>query len=115
MLLGNIFTAAALAATAFAAPSEKRQSRKLKWFGINESGAEFGEKNFTGIYGKEYIWYDLKTIDVSSTLQTRAGSPTVPDDANRYYITEIHRGGNEYVPSKLPYGALDTEQVGCAI
>lgn len=35
----------------------------MKWFGINESGAEFGEKNFTGVYGKEYIWYDLKTID----------------------------------------------------
>jgi endoglucanase len=35
----------------------------MKWFGINESGAEFGEKNFTGVYGKEYTWYDLNTID----------------------------------------------------
>ncbi|OAL47104.1 endoglucanase precursor [Pyrenochaeta sp. DS3sAY3a] len=63
MLLSNLFAAAALVSTAFAAPSEKRQTRKLKWFGINESGAEFGEKNFTGVYGKEYIWYDLKTVD----------------------------------------------------
>lgn len=38
-------------------------TRKLKWFGINESGAEFGETNFTGVYGKEYIWYNLDTID----------------------------------------------------
>jgi endoglucanase len=35
----------------------------MKWFGINESGAEFGEKNFTGVYGKEFTWYDLNTID----------------------------------------------------
>lgn len=66
MLLKNLVAAAALASAAFAAPADKRQNRKLKWFGINESGAEFGEKNFTGVYGKEYIWYDLKTIDVSS-------------------------------------------------
>jgi opacity protein-like surface antigen len=64
MLFKNILAAAALAATAFAAPAEeKRQTKKLEWFGINESGAEFGEKNFTGVYGKEYIWYDFKTID----------------------------------------------------
>jgi endoglucanase len=65
MLLNNLFAAAALVSTAFAAPWEKRQNstRKMKWFGINESGAEFGEKNFTGVYGKEYTWYDLNTID----------------------------------------------------
>ena len=63
MLFSSIFAAAALAGAAFAAPSDKRQNAKLKWFGINESGAEFGEKNFTGVYGKEYIWYDLNSID----------------------------------------------------
>ncbi|KAH7371508.1 glycoside hydrolase superfamily [Pyrenochaeta sp. MPI-SDFR-AT-0127] len=64
MLFKNLIAAAALVSTAFAAPAEeKRQNRKMKWFGINESGAEFGEKNFTGVYGREYIWYDLNTID----------------------------------------------------
>jgi endoglucanase len=65
MLLNNILAAAAVVSTAFAAPYEKSQksTRKMKWFGINESGAEFGEKNFTGVYGKEYTWYDLNTID----------------------------------------------------
>jgi endoglucanase len=53
------FAAATLASTTFA----QNSTRKLKWFGINESGAEFGEKNFTGVYGKEFIWYDLNTID----------------------------------------------------
>jgi len=65
MLFNHLLAAAALASAAFAAPSVKRQNatRKMKWFGINESGAEFGEKNYTGVYGKEYIWYDLNTID----------------------------------------------------
>jgi endoglucanase len=74
MLVQNFFAAAALAATAFAAPSEKRQNKKLKWFGINESGAEFGEKNFTGVYGKEFIWYDLNTIDVSAVYHPNQSS-----------------------------------------
>ena len=63
MLLKNLLAAATLACTALGAPAEKRQSRKLKWFGINESGAEFGEGVVPGLYGKHYIWYDLGTID----------------------------------------------------
>jgi endoglucanase len=58
---------AALGVAAAAAPS-KRVNRKLQFFGVNESGAEFGEKNFTGVYGREYIWYDLSTYDVSGFL-----------------------------------------------
>ncbi|KAF2833809.1 endoglucanase precursor [Ophiobolus disseminans] len=65
MLLKSIFAAAALMSAAFAAPSQEKRQSKLKWFGINESGAEFGEKNFTGVYGKEFIWYDFKAIDQS--------------------------------------------------
>ena len=60
MLFSKLAVAvAALASSACAQSSTK----KLKWFGINESGAEFGEKNFTGVYGREFIWYDLRTID----------------------------------------------------
>jgi endoglucanase len=65
MLLTNIFAAAALVGSAFAAPADKetRQNKKLKWFGINESGAEFGEANIPGVYNKDYTWYDKKQID----------------------------------------------------
>lgn len=63
MLLKNVFTAAALASTAFAAPAEQKRQSKLKWFGINESGAEFGETKIPGLYNKDYTWYDTKTID----------------------------------------------------
>jgi endoglucanase len=65
MLFSNLLAAAALVSTAFAAPSDKetRANRKLKWFGINESGAEFGEGNIPGVYNKDFTWYDTKTID----------------------------------------------------
>jgi endoglucanase len=65
MLFKNVLTAAALVSAAFAAPSKKRQSstRKMQWFGINESGAEFGDNSFPGVYGKDYTWYDFSTID----------------------------------------------------
>lgn len=64
MLFSNIFAAAALVSTAFAAPSykETRANRKLKFFGVNESGAEFGT-NLPGVYGTDFTWYDSKTID----------------------------------------------------
>jgi len=57
MRFGELLATAALASTAFA------QTRKMKWFGINESGAEFGDKIFPGLYGKDYIWYDYAAID----------------------------------------------------
>lgn len=58
----SIFAAAATAALALAAPAEKRGSR-LRFFGVNESGAEFGEGNLPGVYNKDYTWYNLSTID----------------------------------------------------
>jgi endoglucanase len=58
------FSKLAIAVTALASSATAQNTtKKLKWFGINESGAEFGEKNFTGVYGKEFTWYDLHTID----------------------------------------------------
>ena len=33
------------------------------WFGINLSGAEFGEGKYPGIYNKDYTWYDKSAID----------------------------------------------------
>jgi endoglucanase len=48
MLFRSVFAATALLSAVFAAPVEEKRQSKLKWFGINESGAEFGEKNFTG-------------------------------------------------------------------
>lgn len=37
---------------------------KFKWFGINQSGAEFGEKIYPGTWGKEFIFPSRETIQV---------------------------------------------------
>lgn len=42
--------------------------RKLQFWGMNESGAEFGTA-IPGVYGKDYTWYNLSTYDVR-LLQT---------------------------------------------
>ncbi|KAF2490819.1 glycoside hydrolase [Lophium mytilinum] len=67
MKLSTLFVAAGLAsstlARTFARAPYANTTRKLKWFGINESGAEFGDTVFPGVYGKDYTWYDLDTID----------------------------------------------------
>ena len=54
----------ATAALALAAPTNKdKRANKLQFFGVNESGPEFGEGTLPGAYGKEYIWPTLSTID----------------------------------------------------
>ncbi|EUC35808.1 glycoside hydrolase family 5 protein [Bipolaris zeicola 26-R-13] len=74
MLFKNLFVAVALAGTALACPHPKaaahpkaatqsQSNGKLKWFGINESGPEFGEANIPGLYNKDYIWIDTKQVD----------------------------------------------------
>jgi hypothetical protein len=58
---------AAVATTVAAGPSGNRlQSRKSKFqfTGINESGAEFGNKALPGRLGKDYTWPAKSAIDV---------------------------------------------------
>ncbi|KAF2229636.1 glycoside hydrolase family 5 protein [Viridothelium virens] len=72
----HFFTLAVAAATAASAATipQKRgtataeapaasSSGAFEFFGINESGAEFGNTNIPGVYGTDYTWYDLSTID----------------------------------------------------
>ena len=62
----TLLAAAGTAALAFAAPTSeaKKRATKLEFFGVNESGAEFGEANIPGVYNTDYTWYNLSTIDV---------------------------------------------------
>ena len=38
---------------------------KFKFFGVNESGAEFGNTNIPGVLGTDYTWPSPSSIDVS--------------------------------------------------
>ncbi|KAF2261470.1 glycoside hydrolase [Lojkania enalia] len=122
MLVKNVVAAAALAAAAFAAPAEeKRQNRKLRWFGINESGAEFGEKNFTGVYGREYIWYDLNSIDQFMAqgmnmfrlnfLMERLTPNTLTGPFDKLYMGNLTEQVN-YITSKGAYAMIQPHNYG---
>ena len=58
MRFGNILVAASTVVLALAAPSVhiKKRASKFQWFGVNESGAEFGSGSIPGELGKDYIW-----------------------------------------------------------
>lgn len=116
MLLKNLLpVVAVMASTAFA------QTRKLEWFGINESGAEFGEKNFTGVYGKEFIWYDLKTVDTFiaqgvnlfrlNFLMERVTPSGLTGALDKYYVGNLTEQVN-YITSKGAYAMVQPHNYG---
>lgn len=59
----NLLVAAATAALALAAPTKQKRAANPNFFGVNESGPEFGETNIPGTYGTDYTWLNLSTID----------------------------------------------------
>jgi len=65
MRFGNLIVAAGTVVLAVAAPSTEKNKRvsKFKWFGVNESGAEFGNTAIPGQLGKDYTWPVTSTID----------------------------------------------------
>lgn len=67
LLLGAAAVTAVLAAPVADAPTPTtRQKRRSKFLftGVNESGAEFGNKNLPGRLDKDYTWPVHSTIDV---------------------------------------------------
>ncbi len=57
MHVTSVLLIASTAVLALAAPSEKQKRVKnFKWFGMNESGAEFGSGNLPGTEGTDYTW-----------------------------------------------------------
>ncbi len=77
LLLGAATITSVLAAPAADGPTatikQKRKS-KFQFVGVNESGAEFGNKNLPGILGKDYTWpvhstIDVRDICISASLQ----------------------------------------------
>ncbi len=53
-------------------PTSTKQKRKSKFLfaGVNESGAEFGQKSLPGRLGKDYTWPVHSAIDVRTALLT---------------------------------------------
>ena len=65
MRVVSFLLAAATVGLALAAPvTKKKRGSRLRFFAVNESGAEFGNVNLPGAYNQDYTWYNLSTIDV---------------------------------------------------
>lgn len=48
----------ALTGLAYAAPALEKRVSNLKFAGVNEAGAEFGNDNLPGVYGTDYTFPD---------------------------------------------------------
>ncbi|KAL4743124.1 endo-beta-1,4-glucanase B [Aspergillus similis] len=57
----NTLLVAVAAGTAMAAPQLKKRSG-FTFFGVSESGAEFGEQNIPGVWGTDYTFPDTEAI-----------------------------------------------------
>lgn len=59
MHFSSLLTLAGTVALAAAAPSNiEKRANNFQFFGVSESGAEFGEGTIPGTLGKQYIWPD---------------------------------------------------------
>jgi endoglucanase len=47
-----------------ALPTSASASRVFQWFGVNESGAEFGNTAIPGELGKDYTWPNTSSIEI---------------------------------------------------
>jgi hypothetical protein len=73
----DIILGAAAVGSALAAPTgdattpatKNKRASKFPYVGVNESGAEFGNKNLPGQLGKDYTWPVHSTIDVRTSLK----------------------------------------------
>ena len=61
-----LLAAATVFGLATSGPLGKRAS-KFKWFGVNESGAEFGQGNIPGVLGTDYTFPSNSSIQVVSS------------------------------------------------
>lgn len=52
----NILVALVTATLALAAPAKEKRVKNFTFFGVNESGAEFGASNLPGVLGTDYTW-----------------------------------------------------------
>jgi endoglucanase len=68
----SIVLAAAAVVSAMPLPAEthvkEKRKSKFQFTGVNESGAEFGNKNLPGLLNKDYTWPAKSAIDVWAPL-----------------------------------------------
>lgn len=124
MQFGKAFLAASTAALAVAAPmaeTEKRAS-KLKFFGVNESGGEFGSSNLPGTLGTDYIWPVESSIDTLVSkgsnifripfLMERLIPTSMTGSVDSAYSAGLESIVNYITKTKGAYAIIDAQNFG---
>jgi len=123
MRYSAIAVGASMAALAVAAPSMlQKRVKNFQWFGVNESGAEFGATNLPGVYGTDYTWPVDSSIDTLVAdglnifripiLMERI-TPTVMTGPNDpLYLGNLTEIVNYITNTKGAYAVIDSQNFG---
>ena len=116
----NTLLALGISALALAAPSPKKRGSKLEFFGVNESGAEFGTA-IPGVYGTDYTWYNESTYDIFiakgmntfrlNFLMERLIPTKLTGTPDPYYLGNLTQQVN-YITGKGAYAMLCPHNYG---
>lgn len=120
MHFSNLCLAAGLAALSMAAPAKEKRGSKLEFFGVNESGAEFGTA-IPGVYNTDYTWYTLSTYDtfIAQGMNTfrlnfmmeRMAQKGLSGALDPYYLGNLTQQVN-YITSKGAYAMINPHNYG---
>ncbi|KAI1817599.1 glycoside hydrolase family 5 protein [Poronia punctata] len=119
-----LVTAATLAGAVTAAPStstETKRASKFQFVGVNESGAEFGEKALPGQLDKDYTWPNQTTINTLigqgmntfriPILMERFIPNTLSGSVNQTYAAGLDNIVS-YITGKGAYAIIDPHNYG---
>lgn len=118
----SYFLAAGSAVMALAAPMSKASKRQsMQFFGVNESGAQFGEDNFPGELGTDYRWPELSTIDTLidagmntfriNILMERLVPEEMTGDLDPDYFADL-KETVDYITNKSAYALIAPHNFG---
>ncbi|KAI9817430.1 MAG: hypothetical protein M1827_001040 [Pycnora praestabilis] len=118
----STLVAAGTAALALAAPVKQKRVKNFQYFGVNESGAEFGAGNLPGTLGTDYTWPVTSTIDTLTAkgfnifripiLMERIIPNEMTGPVNAAYLASLTSIVNYITQTKGVYAIIDCQNFG---
>ncbi|CAG8952922.1 hypothetical protein HYFRA_00007636 [Hymenoscyphus fraxineus] len=113
--------AASLTASALASPLTSKRATTFQFFGVNESGAEFGQGNLPGTLERDYIWPSTSAIgtlmDKGMTtfripfLMERLAQNSMTSGLDATYLADLQKVVS-YITGRGGYAVLDPHNYG---
>ncbi|KAI9711420.1 MAG: hypothetical protein M1812_007165 [Candelaria pacifica] len=112
---------AALAAISLASPIKQKRVKNFKYFGVNQSGGEWGLNSIPGTSGKDYLWPNTSSIDIliGKGLNTfripfimeRINATAITGPADQYYLAPLTDIVN-HITASSAYATLVAQNFG---